>query len=68
MPLLPSAVTESWGIAGMTVSNQQLLHETGSMAITRIVCECQLRLYRHMAHLPDVDPAHRVISVRENPE
>ncbi len=50
------------------VSNQRLLHETGSRSVTSIVHERQLRLYRHVARLPDVDPAHRVLSVRDNPE
>ncbi len=45
------------------VSNQQLLHET----VSSIVCESQLRLYGDVARLPDVHPAHRVLSVRDNP-
>ncbi len=68
MSLVPSAFAESWGIARMTVSNQRLLHETGSRSVTSIVRERQLRLYGHMARLPDVDPANRVLSVRDNPE
>ncbi len=50
------------------VSNQRLLHETGSRAVTSIVRERQLRLYGHVARLSDVDNAHRVLSVRDNPE
>ncbi len=50
------------------VSNQRLLHETGSRSVTSIVREGQFRLYEHVARLPDVDPAHRVLSVRDNPE
>ncbi len=50
------------------VSNQRLLHETGSKSVTSIVRERQLRLYGHVARLPDVDPAHMVLSVRDNRE
>ncbi len=50
------------------VSNQRLLHETGSRSVTSIVRERHLRLYGHVARLPDVDLAHRVLSVRDNPE
>ncbi len=68
MPLVPSAFVESRGIAGMTfVSKQRLLHETGSRSVTSIVRERQLRLYGHVGRLPDVDPAHRVLSIRDNP-
>ncbi len=49
------------------VSNQRLLHETESRPVTSIVRERQLRLYGPVARLPDVDPAHRVLSVRDNP-
>ncbi len=68
MALVPSAFTESWGIAGMTVSNEQLLYETGSRFVTRIVLERQPRQYGHVAHLPDLDPAHMILSVRDNSE
>ncbi len=67
MSLVRSAFAESWGTTGMTVSNQRLLHETESRPVTSIVCECQLRLHGHVACLPDVDPAHRVLSVRDKP-
>ncbi len=49
------------------VSNQRLLHEIESGPFTSIVREHQLRLYAHVARLPDVDPANRVLSVRDNP-
>ena len=49
------------------VSNQRLLRETDSRPITCIVRERQLRLYGHVARYPEVDPAHRVVSVRDNP-
>ena len=49
------------------VSNQRLLHETDSRPVISIVRERQLRLYGHVARLPDIDPAHRVLSVRDNP-
>ncbi len=48
------------------VSNQRLLHETESRPVTSIVRERQLRLYGHVARLPDVNPAHRVLSVSDN--
>ena len=50
------------------VSNERLLQETAMRPITSIVRERQLRLYGHVARLPDVDPAHRVLSVGDNPE
>ena len=49
------------------VSNQRLLRETESRPITSIVCQRQLRLYGHVARYPEADPAHRVVSVRDNP-
>ncbi len=49
------------------VSNQRLLHETESRPVISIVRERQLQLYGRVARLPDVDPAHRVLSVRDNP-
>ncbi len=36
-------------------------------SISYSALSCQLRLYGHVARLPDVDPAHRVLSVRDNP-
>ncbi len=52
----------------MTVSNQRLLRETGLRSVTSIVHERHLWLYGHVARLPDVDPGHMVLSVRDNPE
>ena len=49
------------------VSNERLYHETVSRSVTSVVRERQLRLYGHVARLPEVDPAHRVVSVRDNP-
>ena len=49
------------------VSNQRLLHETGSRPITSIVRQRQLRLLGHVARYPEVDPAFRVVSERDNP-
>ena len=34
--------------------------------VTSIVREHQLRLYGHVAHFPDVDPAHQILSARES--
>ena len=50
------------------VSNQRLLRETESRPITSIVCQRQLRLYGHVTRYPEADSAHRVVSVRNNPE
>ncbi len=50
------------------VSNQRLLHETGLRSVISILRERHLRLYWHVAHLLDVDPAHRVFSVRDSLE
>ena len=50
------------------VSNQRLLRETDSTPITWTVRQRQLRLYGHVARYPEADPAHRVVSVRDNPE
>ncbi len=67
MSLVRNAFAGSWGSAGMIVSNQRLRHETESRPVTSIVREHQLGLYGHVARLPDVDPGHRVLSVRDNP-
>ncbi len=48
------------------VSNQRYLHETESIHCTSIVCERHLRLYGQVAHLPDVDPEHTVLSARDH--
>ena len=50
------------------VSNERLLRETQMRFVTCIVRECQLRLYGHVAHFPDADPAHQILSARESPE
>ena len=47
------------------VSNEQLLRETQMRFVTCIVRERQLRLYGHVAHFPDADPAHQILSVRK---
>ncbi len=52
----------------MTVSNQRLLHETDSTPVTWTVRQRQLRVYGHGARYPEADPAHQVVSVRDNPE
>ena len=36
--------------------------------VTCIVREHQLRLYGHVAHFPDTDPAPKILSARESPE
>ena len=36
--------------------------------VTCIVRECQLRLHGHVAHFPDADPAHQILSARESRE
>ena len=50
------------------VSNEQLLRETQMRFVTCIVREHQLRLYGHVAHFPDADPAHQILSARESHE
>ena len=47
------------------VSNKQLLRETQMRFVTYIARECQLRLYGHVSHFPDADPAHQILSARE---
>ncbi len=49
------------------VSNQRLLHETGSRSVNKIVRE-RAMLCGYVDRLPNVDPAYRVLSVRDNPE
>ena len=36
--------------------------------VTCIVRECQLWLSGHLAHFPDADPAHQILSAREHRE
>ena len=50
------------------VSNKWLLGETLMRFVTCIVREHQLRLYGHVAHFPDADPAHQILSARESRE
>jgi len=50
------------------VSNEWLLRETQMRFVTCIVCECQLQLYGHVAHFPDADSAHQILSARESRE
>ena len=50
------------------VSNERLLRETQMRFITSIVPECQLQLYGHVAHFPDADAAHQILSARESHE
>jgi len=50
------------------VSNEQLLRETQKRYVPCGVCERQLRLYGHMAHFPDADTAHQILSARESRE
>ena len=49
-----------------SVSNERLLCEIESRPITSIVRQCQLQLHGHVAHYPEVDPACRVVSERDN--
>ena len=65
MCLVIKALAESWDIAGMTVSNQQLLPETESRPITSIVHQRQLWLYGRVACYPEADPACRVVSEKD---
>ena len=47
------------------VSNERLLRETQMRFVTCIVRERQLRLYGHVAHFPNADSAHQILSARE---
>ncbi len=49
------------------VSNRRSLCETASSPISCTARERQLRLYGHVASYLEVDPAHWVVSVRDNP-
>ena len=55
MSLVTNAFTESWGIAGMTLSYRQLFRQH------------QLQLHGHVARYPEADPACRVVSESNNP-
>ena len=50
------------------VSNQRLHRETGVGPVTCTIRDRKLRLYGHLARLPAVDPAHLVVSTRDNRE
>ncbi len=67
MPLVISVFAESWGTAGTTSCRIGSYSVSDSRPITCIVRERQLRLYGHVACYQEVDPAHRVVSVRDNP-
>ena len=47
------------------VSNQRLLREAGMRYVTCIIRERQLRLFGHIARLPEADPARQVLYTRE---
>ncbi len=68
MPLIISHLHRNVGYCWFDfVSKQQLLRETDSRPITCIVRERQLRLHGHVARYPEIDSAHRAVSVRDNP-
>ena len=46
------------------VSTERLLRETQMRFVTCIVRERRLRLHGHVAHFPDADPAHQILSTR----
>ena len=46
-------------------SKEQLLRETQMIFVTCIVREHQLRLYGHVAHYSNADPAHQILSGRK---
>ena len=48
--------------------SEQLLRETQMRFITCIVRERHLLLYGHVAHFPDAEPAHQILSARESRE
>ncbi|XP_069992369.1 uncharacterized protein [Penaeus vannamei] len=49
------------------VSNQRLHRVTGIVPVTCTIRDHQLRLYDNLARFPQDNPAHQVISVRDNP-
>jgi len=61
IPLVPGLFGESLAWLDY-MSNERLLRETQMIFVTCIVRERQLRLYGHVAHFPDADPAHRILS------
>ncbi len=50
------------------VSNKRLQRETQMRFVTCIVREHQLWLYGLVTRVPDTDPAHQILSVRESRE
>ena len=50
------------------VSQEWMPRETQMRVVTCIIREHQLQLYGHVAHFPDADPAHQILSLREPPE
>ncbi len=50
------------------VANLRVMRVTDSTPVTCTVYQRQLRLHGHVARCPEADPAHRVISVTDNPE
>lgn len=42
--------------------------DSGPITITYVLCQPQLCLYRHVAHYFEANPAHQVVSVRDNHE
>ena len=47
------------------VSNERFLREPQMRFVTCIVREHQLRLYGHVTHFPDANPAHQILQARE---
>ena len=47
------------------VPNDRLLREAGMRSVTCIIRERQLRHFGHVARFPQVDPAHRILSLRD---
>lgn len=66
MPLVRSVITVVITVAFM--SNYPLLRQAKLRPVTCLVCERQLRLYRHVARFPEGDPAYRVVFVQPSLE
>ena len=49
----------------LVVANERLLIEIQMRFVTCIIRERQLRLFGHVAHFPDANPAHQILSARE---
>lgn len=66
MPLVSKTFTGSWVIAGMTscrTSDYSVKMNRGLLPFTCLIRERQFRQNEHVARLPDVDLAHRVVFV-----